>query len=74
VRSLLLIAFWLSVSRFWPLKITLAHSSGSEETKVVVHKADQPNLISDFADADILNGEHATEIDFAPGPSRSPSQ
>ncbi len=30
-----------------------------------MHEADQPDVISDFADADVLTSEHATEIDLA---------
>jgi hypothetical protein len=30
-----------------------------------VHEADQPDVIGDFADADVLTCKHATEIDLA---------
>lgn len=29
-----------------------------------MHKADQPDLVGDLADADGLSGEHGTEVDF----------
>jgi hypothetical protein len=35
-----------------------------EEAQVVVHKADQPDLLADFRDADVLSGEHGTQVDF----------
>jgi hypothetical protein len=37
-----------------------------EEAQVIVHEADQPDVISDFEYADVLASEHPTEIDFAP--------
>jgi hypothetical protein len=44
-----------------------------EEAQVIVHKANQPNVISDFAHADVLTGEHATEIDLAPAEAQTPT-
>jgi hypothetical protein len=37
-----------------------------------VHEADQPDVIGDFADADVLTGEHATEIDLAAAKAQAP--
>jgi hypothetical protein len=36
-----------------------------------VHEADQPDVIGDFADADVLTSEHATEIDLAPAKAQA---
>ena len=36
-----------------------------EEAQVVVHEAHQPDLLGDLLDADVLSGEHLTEIDLA---------
>ena len=35
-----------------------------EETQVVVHKADEPDLVSDLPDADVLTGEDGAEVDL----------
>ena len=37
-----------------------------KEPQVVVHKADQPDLLRDFLDADILSGEDLAQIDLTP--------
>jgi hypothetical protein len=36
-----------------------------EEAKIVVHEADEPYLIVDFADTDALACKHFAEVDFA---------
>jgi hypothetical protein len=35
-----------------------------------VHEADEPDAIGDFPDAEVLPGEHTTEIDLAPAKAR----
>lgn len=37
-----------------------------EEAQVVVHEADQPDLVGDLFDADVLTGEHLAEVDLVP--------
>ena len=37
-----------------------------EIAQVVVHKADQPDVVADLLDADVLPGEDAAEIDLLP--------
>jgi hypothetical protein len=34
-----------------------------KEPQVEVHKADQPDVIGDFAHPDVLASEHSTQID-----------
>lgn len=36
-----------------------------EESQVVVHEGDEPNSIAHLLDADVLAGEHLTQVDFA---------
>jgi hypothetical protein len=36
-----------------------------EETQVVVHERDEPDITAHLLDADILAGEHGAEIDLA---------
>ena len=36
-----------------------------EEAQIVLHKADEPHLLGDLLDADVLAGEDGAEIDFA---------
>jgi outer membrane protein TolC len=36
-----------------------------EEAQVVFHKADQPDFVADFRNADILAGKHPAQVDFA---------
>jgi len=44
-----------------------------EEAQVVVHEADEPDLFADFRDADVLTGEHATQVYFATPDADSPA-
>ena len=37
-----------------------------EEAQIIVHKADQPDLIRDLLDADFLASEDGAEVDFLP--------
>ncbi len=37
-----------------------------EVSEIIVHKADQPNLLADLFDADALAGEDEVEIDLPP--------
>jgi len=36
-----------------------------KESWIIPHKADKPDLVGDFADADILLGKHDTEANIA---------
>jgi hypothetical protein len=36
-----------------------------EESKVVLHEGDEPNPVAHLLDADVLPGEHLTQVDFA---------
>lgn len=45
-----------------------------EEAQVVVHKADQPDLLLDLADADPLAGKDMTEADFALADTDAPAR
>jgi len=36
-----------------------------EEAQIVLHKADEPHLLADLLDADVLSGEHGAEVDLA---------
>ena len=38
---------------------------GIEEAQVVVHKADQPDFLRHFLDADVLTGEDGAQVDFS---------
>jgi hypothetical protein len=44
-----------------------------EEVLVVLHKADQPDFLADLGDADVLAGEHPTQVDFAPPDADTPA-
>jgi hypothetical protein len=37
-----------------------------EEAQVVVHEADEPDLVGHLLDADVLAGEHGAEMDLLP--------
>ena len=37
-----------------------------EEAQIVVHKAHQPDALTDFAHAVLLTSEHPTEVDLSP--------
>ena len=37
-----------------------------EVSEIIVHEADEPNVLADLFDADALAGEDGTEIDFLP--------
>jgi hypothetical protein len=44
-----------------------------KEPQVVVHKTNQPDLLRDFLDADILSGEDLTEIYLTPPDADTPA-
>src|SRR5260370_40421619 len=44
-----------------------------EVAEVILHKADQPNLLADLLDADALAGEDRAEIDFLPIKADAPA-
>jgi len=44
-----------------------------EEAQVVVHKADEPDVIGDFAYADGLTGKDLAEIDLASAEAQAPA-
>ena len=35
-----------------------------EETEVVLHEADEPDVVADLLDTDVLPGEHGAEVDL----------
>jgi len=41
--------------------------------KIIVHKADEPNLVTNLLDSDALAGEDGTEIDLAPVEADAPA-
>jgi len=41
-----------------------AHASQGQNTQVVIHKANQPDIIMHFFDADRLAGEDSTEVNL----------
>src|SRR5258705_7781463 len=42
-----------------------------EEAQVVVHEADEPDVVSDFSHANVLSREDLTEVDFAPSEAQA---
>ena len=44
-----------------------------EEAEVVVHEANQPDVLGDFAHADVLAGEDRAEVDFATAEAQPPA-
>lgn len=53
----------LALKRFSALVIR--HVSRSKNPQVVLHKAHQPDLVCDLADADVLSGKNGAQIDLA---------
>ena len=37
-----------------------------EVAEIIVHEADEPNVLADLLDADALTGENSAEIDLPP--------
>ena len=44
-----------------------------EVAEIIVHKADEPNLLADLLDADALAGEDGAEIDLLPIEADAPA-
>jgi hypothetical protein len=44
-----------------------------EEAQIVLHKAHQPDLIFDLADADVLSGKDSAEVDLAGADADAPT-
>src|SRR5947199_8088855 len=50
---------------------TLFRSLIVEEAQVVVHEADEPDVVSDFSHADVLSRKDLTEVDLAPSEAQA---
>ncbi len=61
--------FWPEgiLDRFEPTRLVV------EVAEIVVHEADEPNLLADLLDADALAGEDGAEIDFLPIEADAPA-
>ena len=42
-----------------------------EEAQIILHEADQPDLVLDLLDADLLTGEDRAEVDLLPSEADS---
>ena len=38
---------------------------GIEVAEIVLHEADEPDAVGDLLDANLLSGEHGTDVNFA---------
>jgi hypothetical protein len=45
----------------------------AEAVALIVHEADEPNLVAHLFDADALTGEHDTEVDLLPIEADAPA-
>ena len=44
-----------------------------KEAEIIVHEADEPDLVSDLSYPHILDGEHRAEVDLAPSDADPPA-
>src|ERR1700726_2097978 len=64
------------IQHFWPEGVFKRFEPAGlviEVTEIVIHEADEPDLLAHLFDAHLLPGEHGAEVDFLPIEADAPA-